>query len=159
VLTPISNTLTACNTHSYYRRKSPSGWYQNAKPILRNTRISTGDVTGIMGLVGDAKGTVSISFTKPGALFIYKTLMGEDHTDIDPDVVDAIGELTNITSGQARKVFEETNINLKAAIPTVIVGKDVELHIICALPIVSLPFHFQTNNGHEEIVHVDFSFE
>ncbi|MBA4390668.1 MAG: chemotaxis protein CheX [Syntrophus sp. (in: bacteria)] len=129
------------------------------KPILRNTRISTGDVTGIMGLAGDTKGTISISFTKAGALFVYKTLMGEDHAGIDPDVVDAIGELTNITSGQARKEFEKTNINLKAAIPMVIVGKDVELHMISALPIVSLPFHFQTNNSHEEIVHVDFSFE
>ncbi len=129
------------------------------KPILRNTRISTGDVTGIMGLVGDEKGTICLSFTKAGALFIYKALMGEDHDTIDNDVVDAIGELTNITSGQARKEFEKNNINLKAAIPTVIVGKDIEFHFISALPIVSLPFHFQTNNGYEEVVNVDFSFE
>jgi chemotaxis protein CheX len=129
------------------------------KPILRNTRISTGDVTGIMGLVGDEKGTICLSFTKAGALFIYKALMGEDHDTIDNDVVDAIGELTNITSGQARKEFEKNNINLKAAIPTVIVGKDIEFHFISALPIVSLPFHFQTNNGDEEVVNVDFSFE
>ncbi len=129
------------------------------KPILRNTRISNGDVTGVMGLVGDAKGTICLSFTKAGALFIYKALMGEEHDNIDNDVVDAIGELTNITSGQARKEFEKNNINLKAAIPTVIVGKDIELHFISALPIVSLPFHFQMNNSHEGIVHVDFSFE
>lgn len=129
------------------------------KPILRNTRASTGDVTGIIGFAGDAKGTISLSFTKEGALFVYNMLMGENHDNIGPDVVDAIGELTNITSGQARKELEKNNVHLNAAIPTVIVGKDVELHFISALPIVSLPFHFQINNGHEEIVHVDFSFE
>ncbi|MBA4418016.1 MAG: chemotaxis protein CheX [Syntrophus sp. (in: bacteria)] len=129
------------------------------KPLIRNTRISSGDVTGIMGLAGDTKGTICLSFTKEGALFIYKTLMGEDHDTIDPEVVDAIGELTNITSGQARKELEKNNVNLKATIPTVVVGKNVELHFICALPIVSLPLHFQVNNDREEIVHVDFSFE
>ncbi|MCX5811870.1 MAG: chemotaxis protein CheX [Proteobacteria bacterium] len=129
------------------------------KPILRNTRISTGDVTGIMGLVGDAKGTICISFTKEGALFIYQALMGESHDDLDAEVIDAIGELTNITSGQARKELEKAQVNLRAAIPTVVVGRNVELHFICALPIVSLPFHFQVNDGHEEILYVDFSFE
>lgn len=128
------------------------------KPVLKNMRNTSAEVTGIMGLVGDAKGTICLSFTKNGALFVYRTLMGDDHNDIDAEVVDAIGELTNITSGQARKEFEKSNINLKAAIPTVVVGKDVELNFICALPIISLPFHFQTESN-EETVHVDFSFE
>jgi chemotaxis protein CheX len=128
------------------------------KPVLKNMRNTSAEVTGIMGLVGDAKGTICLSFTKNGALFVYRTLMGDDHNDIDAEVVDAIGELTNITSGQARKEFEKSNINLKAAIPTVVVGKNVELNFICALPIISLPFHFQTENN-EETVHVDFSFE
>jgi chemotaxis protein CheX len=128
------------------------------KPILKNVRHTSADVTGIMGLVGDAKGTICMSFTKNGALFVYETLMGDHHDNIDPEVVDAIGELTNITSGQARKEFEKSAINLKSAIPTVIIGKNVELNFICALPIVSLPFHFQTENS-METVHVDFSFE
>ncbi|MCX5806953.1 MAG: chemotaxis protein CheX [Proteobacteria bacterium] len=128
------------------------------KPILKNTRNASAEVTGIMGLAGDAKGTICMSFTRNGALYVYKTLIGDDHSDLDPEVIDAIGEITNITSGQARKEFEKSSINLKAAIPTVVVGKDVELNFICGLPIVSLPFHFQTDNG-EETVHVDFSFE
>jgi chemotaxis protein CheX len=128
------------------------------KPILKNTKNTSAEVTGIMGLAGDTNGTICMSFTKKGALFVYKTLMGDEHNEINPEVIDAIGELTNITSGQARKEFEKSDINLKAAIPTVIVGKDVELNFICALPIVSLPFHFQTDTD-EETVHVDFSFE
>jgi chemotaxis protein CheX len=128
------------------------------KPILKNDRTTSGDVTGIMGLVGDSKGTICMSFTKKGALFVYKTLMGDDNDDLNPEVVDAIGEITNITSGQARKEFEKSKINLKAAIPTVVVGKDIELHFISSLPIVSLPFIFQTDNN-QETVYVDFSFE
>jgi chemotaxis protein CheX len=128
------------------------------KPILKNTRNTSAEVTGVMGLAGDAKGTICMSFTRKGALYVYNTLMGDNYDNISPEVVDAIGELTNITSGQARKEFEKSDINLKAAIPTVVVGKDVELNFICALPIVSLPFHFQADDS-DETVHVDFSFE
>jgi chemotaxis protein CheX len=77
---------------------------------------------------------------------------------MSPEVIDAIGELTNIISGQARKELENAGINLKASIPTVVVGKEVQLHFVCAFPIVSLPFHFSTDNG-QEAVYVDFSLE
>ncbi len=128
------------------------------RPSLKNSKTASGDVTGVMGLVGDKKGTVCISFKEIGALHIYKTLMFDEATEINNDVVDAIGELTNIISGQARKELEDGGINLKASIPTVVVGRDVELHFITKLPIISLPFHFQMD-GNQETVYVDFSLE
>lgn len=129
------------------------------KPQLKNNRQTSGDVTGIMGLVGDKKGTIAISLKDAGAIFIFKTLLGGECSSITPDVVDAIGELTNIISGQARKEFEKEGINLKAAIPMVVVGKDVEMNFITKIPIISLPFKFSTGDGVEEVMHLDFSFE
>lgn len=128
------------------------------KPVLKNERTSSADVTGVMGLAGDQKGTICIGLTDKGALLIYKTLMGEERAAISPEVVDAIGELTNIISGQARKELESAGINLKASIPTVIVGKGAELYFITKLPIVSLPFRFQVGDVRETMF-VDFSFE
>ena len=74
-----------------------------SKPVIKTSRTTSGEVTGIMGLVGDRKGTITISFQDKGALFIYKTLIGDESTAINSDVVDAIGEITNIISGQARR--------------------------------------------------------
>jgi chemotaxis protein CheX len=130
------------------------------KPILKDVRATSGDVTGIMGLVGDKKGTIAISFTEGGAIFVFKTLIGDECTKIGPEVVDSIGELTNIISGQARKEFEKAGINLKAAIPMVVVGHNVELNFITKIPIISLPFYFAVNNdGGKEVMFLDFSFE
>lgn len=129
------------------------------KPQLRQTRQTSGDVTGIIGLAGDEKGTLCVSFKKEGALHVYNTLMDNRSDEINEEVIDAIGELTNIISGQARKEFEKSNINLKAAIPMVVVGKDVEMNFITKLPIVSLPFYFPVNGGREEVMYLDFSFE
>jgi chemotaxis protein CheX len=129
------------------------------KPALKDVRSTSGDVTGIMGLVGDKKGTICISFREKGALFVFKTLVGDECETVNPEVVDAIGELTNIISGQARKEFESTGINLKAAIPMVVVGKNVEMNFITTIPIISLPFYFPTDNGDKEVMFLDFSFE
>ncbi len=130
------------------------------KPILKDVRATSGDVTGIMGLVGDKKGTIAISFTEGGAIFVFKTLVGDEVAKIGPEVVDSIGELTNIISGQARKEFEKAGINLKAAIPMVVVGHNVELNFITKIPIISLPFYFSPdNNGTKEVMFLDFSFE
>jgi chemotaxis protein CheX len=129
------------------------------KPILKDVRATSGDVTGIMGLVGDRKGTIAISFSEKGAMFVFTTLIGENCSSIGPEVVDSIGELTNIISGQARKEFEKAGINLKAAIPMVVVGHNVELNFITKIPIISLPFNFPTSNGEQEVMFLDFSFE
>ncbi|MEN6615545.1 MAG: chemotaxis protein CheX [Syntrophorhabdus sp.] len=129
------------------------------RPVIKTSRTTSGEVTGIMGLVGDKKGTITISFQDKGALFIYKTLVGDESETVNSDVVDAIGEITNIISGQARKEFEKAGINLKAAIPMVIVGKEIELNFITTLPIVQLPFNFSVGNGTEEVMFLDFSFE
>lgn len=130
------------------------------KPNLKDARTTSGDVTGIMGLVGDRKGTICISFHNRGALFIVKTLLGIECEKVTPEVVDAIGEITNIISGQARKEFEKSGINLQAAIPMVVVGKAVEMNFITTIPIISLPFFFPINGGDEkEVMYLDFSFE
>jgi chemotaxis protein CheX len=129
------------------------------KPKMKDQRTASGDVTGIMSLIGDRKGTICISFHDNGALFVFKTLTGDECDKVGADVVDAIGELTNIISGQARQEFERVGINLSASIPMVVVGKELELNFITKVPIVSLPFSFSVNNGNREIMYLDFSFE
>jgi chemotaxis protein CheX len=129
------------------------------KPSIKEARNTSGDVTGIMGLVGDKRGSLCVSFQEKGALHIVKTLTGDDMEKVGPEVVDAIGELTNIISGQARKEFEKAGLNLKAAIPMVVVGKHVEMNFITTIPIISLPFYFAVNNGDKEVMYLDFSFE
>ncbi len=129
------------------------------KPALKEAKTTSGDVTGIMSMVGDRKGTIAISFREKGALFVFNNLMGDEASFIGPEVVDAIGELTNIISGQARKEFENSGVNLKASIPMVVVGKGVETNFITKLPIISLPFDFSVGNGNAEVMYLDFSFE
>ena len=128
------------------------------KPGLKNDKLTSGEVTGVMGFAGDKKGMFSLSLTKESALQVYKSMIGEEAPGISPEVVDCIGELTNIISGQARVQIEKLGYKLSAALPTVIVGEKVEMAFITKVPVVNLPFTFQVN-GTQGQFYLDFSFE
>ena len=128
------------------------------KPNLKNDKLTSGEVTGVMGFAGDRKGMFSLSLTKESALQVYKSMIGEEVHGISPEVVDCIGELTNIISGQARVQIEKLGYKLSAALPTVIVGEKVEMAFITKVPVVDLPFTFQVN-GTKGQFYLDFSFE
>jgi chemotaxis protein CheX len=128
------------------------------KPLLKKDGHTSGEVTGVIGFAGDKHGAFSLAFSRKGALFAYKKIVDEDLPEITADVVDAIGELTNIISGQTRVQIERLGYKLSAALPTVVVGNNVAINFITKLPIISLPFTFETASETERLF-LDFSFE
>jgi chemotaxis protein CheX len=128
------------------------------KPSLKTNRLTSAEVTGVLGFAGDKRGTFSLAFPRKSALFIYKTMVGEEFETITPEVVDAIGELTNIISGQFRVEIEKQGHKLSAGLPTVVVGQNVEINFITKVPVIALPFTFDIaeETGH---LFLDFSFE
>lgn len=65
--------------------------------------------------------------------------------ELNEEIKDAVGEITNMISGQARKELEELGRSLKAAIPTVVMGKNHSITHITSHPIIAIPF--STDNG------------
>ena len=113
---------------------------------LKNDQTAMGDVSGIIGMTGKlANGTLSVSFTKNSIVAIVSNMFGEEITDLNDEVKDAVGEITNMISGQARQKLEELGKCLEAAIPTVITGINHSIKHITTYPIVAIPF--STDNG------------
>lgn len=80
------------------------------------------DVSAIIGLTGEARGAVVISMKKELSLKITGVLTGSEHTDLDDEVVDAIGEIVNIIAGNAKRGLEES-FRLVISLPTIVRGK------------------------------------
>ena len=115
------------------------------KPYLKKKKEASGDVTGTIGFTGDATGVLAITFTESCITGILSNMFGEEVHGIDDQVCDAVGELTNMISGDARRKLEQYGYAIRAAIPSVISGKN---HIIKKLfegPCIALPF--TTSNG------------
>ncbi len=121
------------------------------KPYLKKDNLAKGDVTGIVGLIGETRGTLSISFSEECILSIVSKMFGEEITDIDEEVKDAVGEILNIVSGQARQKLETQGRMLKGAIPTVISGKNHSITHITSQSVIAIPFSTDTGKFTIEI--------
>ena len=115
------------------------------KPYLKKDNSAMGDVSGIIGLTGAITGSLALSFSEKCILKIVSNMLGEEIKEINGDIKDAVGEITNMVSGVARKKLESTGLNISAAIPTVVVGKNHSIVHVLDGPSIVIPF--ETDDG------------
>ncbi len=115
------------------------------KPFAKTNDTACGDVSGIIGMTGDAIGSLAMTFREECIIYIVNKMLGENHTAMNKEVLDAVGELTNMISGAARKLMEKENLTVFAAIPTIIYGKAHTVRHIVKGPSIVIPF--QTEKG------------
>ncbi|NCC23934.1 MAG: chemotaxis protein CheX [Deltaproteobacteria bacterium] len=115
------------------------------KPFLNKKRKALGDVTGVIDVSGYARGTIALSLSKESILKIVNNMLYENYTEIDDQIMDAVGELTNMITGQARAKLSEQGMSFQASTPHVVNGKGVKVEHIETAPILAIPF--QTPDG------------
>ena len=71
------------------------------KPYVKKTDKAQGDVSAIVGITGCKSGAVALSFSQSCAIALVKGMLGDAIEDIIADTRDAVGEITNMISGQA----------------------------------------------------------
>jgi len=108
------------------------------KPFLKETIHPEHDVSGIIGLTGKAKGIVVLSLCEKAALGAAGVLLQQPCETIDADVIDAVGELTNIVAGGAKAQLEQLEMSI--GLPTVISGSDHSIGFPSDAPPVCIPF-------------------
>ncbi len=78
------------------------------------------DVTAVIGMTGKATGTVVVSFSQSLALKAAATMLLTETHEIDADVIDAVGELTNMIAGGAKAELPQWEMSLST--PSMVVG-------------------------------------
>ena len=79
------------------------------------------DISGIISLSGKIRATIAVSLDKTLAFAVAETFLGTRPDDINGDVVDLVGELTNMIGGNAKDRFALKGVNL--GLPTVVAGQ------------------------------------
>ena len=93
------------------------------RPFFRPKDVANDwDISGVIGLSGEARGAVVIGMKSALAIRLTDMLTNTTHSSIDGEVVDAIGEIVNIIAGNAKKGLEET-FRLIISLPTIIEGQ------------------------------------
>ena len=116
------------------------------KPYLKKNNLAKGDVSGIIGITGTIRGSLALSFSTGSILKIVSNMLGEEITSINGDIRDAVGEITNMVSGAARKRIEAMGYSLSASIPTVVSGKEHSIMHVMGGPSIVIPFEMEAGS-------------
>jgi chemotaxis protein CheX len=111
------------------------------KPELKSDYLTRGAVTGLIGMAGqEISGNMLLSFDEPSIVAIVNRMLMEEYTSLDDQVVDAVGELTNMISGGTKAIFSEKGYGFEMATPVMLVGAEVEVKQLSNTPVISIPF-------------------
>jgi len=135
----INATLNVLGTMAFV--KAGAG-----KPYLKKDDFAQGDVSGVIGFTGKTNGTMYVTFDESCILKIVSNMFGEEMKEINNEITDAVGELTNMISGQARKELAEIGKVFQGAIPSVITGKSHKLRPMTNGPKIAIPFKTDFGN-------------
>ena len=86
-------------------------------------QLPNAPITGLIGLSGKCSGFISLSMSERVATLAVSRLSMEDCTTINAQVVDGVGEITNIVAGGLKtKLFNTPWTVNSITIPSVILG-------------------------------------
>ncbi|MBT1449967.1 chemotaxis protein CheX [Glaciecola sp. XM2] len=91
--------------------------------------VARGELSSVIGMVSPQLcGSMAITFDKPLSLAMMQNMLGETHGEINADVADMIGEMTNIICGSAKAALSEQGYEFNMATPVVITGENHVIH-------------------------------
>ena len=125
------------------------------KPMLKKDDAAKGDVSGLIGMVSpETKGSLSITFDAPLALATMKNMVGEAPDEVNEEITDLVGEITNMVTGGAKRLLSEKGFEFDMATPVVVSGKNHTIHHKSKGPIVIIPL-----KGEAGRAYIEFSFD
>ena len=124
------------------------------KPFQKGQGVELGiSIAGVIGITSSSfSGSIAVGFPTPTYLKIMSGMLGEEYTEITPDLEDGAGELINIIFGCAKKTLNDKGHNISRAIPSVVRGEKLRLMHMTKTPIIVIPFESPEGAFQIEIV-------
>jgi chemotaxis protein CheX len=117
---------------------------KNSPPYINQDVQNLNEVSAIIGLAGDIAGAVVLSFTRETAITMASRFSGQKHVGLSKEVLDAIGEMVNIISGNAKKDLMEFRIEI--SLPGVITGNKYKINWPQGVPVITIPFESEAGS-------------
>jgi chemotaxis protein CheX len=111
---------------------------EREQPFVRKAFEPLYELTGVIGLSGKATGTVAVSMPAEMAMTVTSRLLGESQLTSNDQVIDAVGELTNMIAGAAKAKLEKMELSI--GLPAVIVGRQSAIAFPSRATPISIPF-------------------
>jgi chemotaxis protein CheX len=112
-------------------------------PFVKGDAVAKGDISGVIGLAGEATGSVAVTFPARLAQRIYAQMVGEEHSTLSEEVRDAVGEVVNMIAGGAKALLSQQGYSFRIAIPSIVVGEGHTIEHKGVGPCLVVPFELE----------------
>ena len=103
-----------------------------------------GRVTGMIGVHGEVSGFITVNMAEQVAMSAVGGLLQEPCTTLTPQVIDGVGEMTNLISGVIKKGVAGSKWGFShVTVPSVIVGHNYQIAYAKGLQYLSAVFEQQ----------------
>jgi chemotaxis protein CheX len=85
-------------------------------------------LTAVIGLAGALSGGYTVVVNEQTAKQIASTMLGIEISELDNDVYDALGEITNILAGAWKSKIAALHAACLLSVPTVVTGTNYDIH-------------------------------
>ena len=110
------------------------------------------NVVGMVGFAGSISGLVAFYSTLDAAQEIAGSMLGLDPADVNGEMPDAIGEVTNMIAGGFRLRMAQRGETLAISIPSVTVGSDFYTRFATDVRRVMCPFKMGDRDVSVELI-------
>jgi chemotaxis protein CheX len=94
--------------------------------MLKEEGAPRHEISAVIGITGRASGTLVLSFSKGVAIEVLRRMVGSEATELNTEVCDAVGELTNMIAGAAKAQL--AHLELSISIPNIVTGPHHVVH-------------------------------
>lgn len=93
---------------------------------LKQSGEASPEVNAVIGVSGAAAGTVVVGMSGATACEILRRMIGTESDQVNDEVCDAVGEITNMIAGSAKSQLAKHNLSI--SLPNVVTGTGMQMH-------------------------------
>ncbi len=113
---------------------------EDGPPVVGKGGEISSNISSMLGLGGGVRGILAIHCPAGTARGITAGFLGMEVEELNDDVKDAMGELTNMVAGNLKVFFSNFDIDIKLAIPTSVIGESYHTSGLFGASRIVVPF-------------------
>lgn len=120
-------------------------------PLTDGKTVLDCHISAMIGLSGDFSSMLAIHCPGKVGMAITGEMLGMEVEQVDDDVKDTLGEISNMIAGGLKEAFAAENVNLELSIPTTVTGKSYTVSSPTRSNRVIIPFDVEQGRFFVEI--------
>lgn len=102
------------------------------------------EVAVVIGLIGRRNGTVTLNLSQRSVLLLANRFVEGAHEEVNEQVLDAVGEITNIVAGRIKGELSDPAYGVaNISCPSIIIGADYHVYQFRGFQTVSVEFELE----------------